>query len=52
MASQSNHVLIAGAGLGGLTLAQVLRNRGILFEVIEKDAQYARAQGWGIDLHR
>ncbi|RYO81333.1 hypothetical protein DL766_004484 [Monosporascus sp. MC13-8B] len=52
MASQTNpHVLIIGAGLGGLTLAQVLCNRGISFEIFERDAQYARSQGWGIGLH-
>ncbi|KAI0132804.1 hypothetical protein BJ170DRAFT_680681 [Xylariales sp. AK1849] len=46
------HVLIVGAGLGGLTLAQCLRKQGISFEIFERDAeQYSRPQGWAIGLH-
>jgi 2-polyprenyl-6-methoxyphenol hydroxylase-like FAD-dependent oxidoreductase len=46
------HVLILGAGLGGLTLAQALRKKGISFEVFEKDkGLHARFQGWAIGLH-
>ena len=46
------HVLIAGAGLGGLTLAQSLRKQGISYEIFERDANRdARFQGWAIALH-
>ncbi|KKK21036.1 hypothetical protein AOCH_004150 [Aspergillus ochraceoroseus] len=46
------HVLIAGAGLGGLTLAQNLRKRGISYEIFERDDNKdSRFQGWAIALH-
>ncbi|ORY18403.1 hypothetical protein BCR34DRAFT_654452 [Clohesyomyces aquaticus] len=46
------HVLIVGAGLGGLSLAQNLRKQGISFEVFERDAEKnARSQGWAIALY-
>ncbi|KAH8895366.1 putative monooxygenase [Thozetella sp. PMI_491] len=46
------HVLIVGAGLSGLTLAQILRKNGISFEVFERDESAdARTQGWAIALH-
>lgn len=46
------HVLIVGAGLSGLTLAQILRKNNISYEVFERDADAdARAQGWAIALH-
>lgn len=46
------HVLILGGGLGGLTLAQALRKKGIAFEIFERDSdRNARPQGWGITLH-
>ncbi|KAI5927667.1 putative monooxygenase [Camillea tinctor] len=46
------HVLIVGAGLSGLTLAQILRKNGVSFEVFERDASVdARTQGWAIALH-
>ncbi|XXG94221.1 hypothetical protein Hte_000474 [Hypoxylon texense] len=45
-------VLIVGAGLGGLTLAQVFRNNGIPFEIFERDEhEVARAQGWSLTMH-
>ncbi|KAI1075173.1 putative monooxygenase [Whalleya microplaca] len=46
------HVLIVGAGLGGLTLAQCLRKQGVSFEIFERDASaVARPAGWAIALH-
>lgn len=46
------HVLIAGAGLSGLTLAQILRKNGVSYEIFERDKSAdARAQGWAIALH-
>ncbi|KAI8175707.1 putative monooxygenase [Colletotrichum sp. SAR 10_75] len=47
---QKPHVLIIGAGIGGLTLAQLLRKRKISFEIFEKDPE-ARTSGWCISLH-
>ncbi|KXH43094.1 early conidial development-2 [Colletotrichum simmondsii] len=46
------HVLIIGAGLSGLTLAQILRKNNISFSIFERDSRAdARAQGWAIALH-
>lgn len=46
------HVLIVGAGLSGLTLAQILRKNGVSYEVFERDkSAESRAQGWAIALH-
>lgn len=46
------HVLIVGAGLGGLTLAQTLRKQGISYEIFERDEdENGRFQGWAIALH-
>lgn len=53
MASTTPHIIIIGAGLGGLMLAQALRKRGITFEVFERDEhENARQQGWALGLHR
>ena len=47
------HVLIVGAGLAGLVLAQALRKQGITYEIFERDASiHSRFQGWAIALHR
>ncbi|KXX79909.1 FAD-dependent urate hydroxylase [Madurella mycetomatis] len=52
MSSKPLHVLIIGAGIGGLTLAQGLRKRGISFEVFERDAsREARPQGYALGLY-
>ncbi|KAH6389363.1 hypothetical protein HBI60_189480 [Parastagonospora nodorum] len=46
------HVLLVGAGLDGLSLAQNLRKRGISFEIFERESEAnARWQGWAITLH-
>ncbi|KAI1385955.1 putative monooxygenase [Hypoxylon trugodes] len=45
-------VLIVGAGLGALTLAQGLRKHGIPFEIFERDKDpISRSSGWCIALH-
>ncbi|KAI5866507.1 FAD/NAD(P)-binding domain-containing protein [Durotheca rogersii] len=45
-------VLIVGAGLGGLTLAQVFRKNGVPFEIFERDEhEVSRAQGWSLTIH-
>ena len=45
-------VLIIGAGLGGMALAQALRGRGIEFQIFERDDyDGARSQGWAITLY-
>ncbi|KAI1384921.1 FAD/NAD(P)-binding domain-containing protein [Hypoxylon trugodes] len=45
-------VLIVGAGLGGLTLAQIFRKNGIPFEIFERDEhEVARTQGWSLTIH-
>ncbi|KAI1338261.1 putative monooxygenase [Xylariaceae sp. FL0016] len=51
--SRSPHVLIAGAGLAGLTLAQSLRKTGTSYEIFERDHSKAekRGQGWAIGIH-
>ncbi|TKA63947.1 hypothetical protein B0A55_12957 [Friedmanniomyces simplex] len=44
-------VLIIGAGVAGLALAQILRKRGLAFEVFERD-DGARNQGWSVGLDK
>jgi len=52
MSTQKLHVLIIGAGIGGLTLAQALRKQGISFEIFERDASAsARGQGYALGLY-
>lgn len=41
--------IIIGAGVSGLSLAQILRKAGIPFEVFERD-DGSRNQGWCINL--
>ena len=45
------HVLIAGAGLSGLALAQGLRKEGHTVEVFERDADLNRKQGYYLHLN-
>ncbi|KAI2631412.1 putative monooxygenase [Hypomontagnella submonticulosa] len=45
------HVLIIGAGLGGLTLAQCLRKQNVPFEIFDRDTDVVSRQGWAIGLH-
>ncbi|KAK8129710.1 hypothetical protein PG999_002090 [Apiospora kogelbergensis] len=49
--AKAPHVLILGAGLGGLTLAQSLRKKGVSFEVFEKVHDQHQPQGWAVGLH-
>lgn len=51
-ATSNMHVLIVGAGLGGLSLAQTLRKQGVSFEIFDRDAnEDSRFQGWAIGIH-
>jgi len=46
------HVLIAGAGIVGLTLAQGCRQNGIRYTLFERDERKdERPQGWSLLLH-
>ncbi|KAI1473836.1 putative monooxygenase [Daldinia eschscholtzii] len=52
MAQRTPHILIVGAGLGGLLLGQTLRKNNIHFEIFERDrSDNIRAQGWAMGLH-
>ncbi|RFU31575.1 hypothetical protein B7463_g4763, partial [Scytalidium lignicola] len=44
-------VIIIGAGVVGLTLAQALKQHNIPFEIYERDPHIERAKGWGITIH-
>jgi 2-polyprenyl-6-methoxyphenol hydroxylase-like FAD-dependent oxidoreductase len=45
-------VLIVGAGISGLVLAQYLQSQGIQFEIFDRDSALdARTGGWGLTLH-
>lgn len=45
-------VLIIGAGISGLLLAQHFRKEGVAFRVFERDGDLeTRSVGWGLTLH-
>lgn len=47
----SPHVLIIGAGMSGLTLAQQLKKNNISFTIFERDVNDdSRSQGWALSL--
>lgn len=47
----SPHVLIIGAGMSGLVLAQQLKKNGMSFTIYERDVhRNARGQGWALSL--
>ncbi|KAL8687312.1 MAG: hypothetical protein Q9218_006479 [Villophora microphyllina] len=51
-APHAPHILIIGAGITGLVLAQALKKHGIAFTVFERDADVAaRGRGWGLTIH-
>ncbi|KAJ7121737.1 FAD/NAD(P)-binding domain-containing protein [Mycena crocata] len=46
------HILIAGGGIVGLTLAHALKTRGIKATIFERDPdQGLRNQGWALSIH-
>ncbi|KAF7541892.1 hypothetical protein G7054_g221 [Neopestalotiopsis clavispora] len=45
------HVLIAGGGIVGLTIAQGCRENGIPYTVFERDTDESRRHGWALTLH-
>ena len=46
------HILIIGAGLSGLALAQALKKHGVSFTVFERDPHVSyRGRGWGLTIH-
>ena len=52
MFSTRTPILIVGAGISGLTLAQALRKEGIPFQIVEQDSSSSsRSAGWGLTIH-
>ena len=50
--SEKPHVLIVGAGMTGLLLAQKLKSHGISFSIYERDPSAdCRGGGWGLAIH-
>lgn len=48
MSSPASRIVIIGAGIGGLTLALLLRRRGIIAEILEQapEPRYSAASGF------
>lgn len=52
MPSDPLPILIVGAGISGLTLAQYLRKANVPFRIFERDASMtSRTGGWGLTVH-
>jgi flavin-dependent dehydrogenase len=52
MVDSIKRVVIVGAGISGLLLAQYLQKSGIPFRIFERDTDFAtRGVGWGLTLH-
>lgn len=50
--TSSKPIVVIGAGLVGLTLAQGLKKAGFPFEIYDRDTSLdARPAGWGITVH-
>ncbi|KAI4178212.1 MAG: hypothetical protein LQ346_007525 [Caloplaca aetnensis] len=50
--SHQPNILIIGAGITGLVLAQALKKHGLAFSVFERDSNVtARGRGWGLTIH-
>ena len=50
--AETSPVLIVGAGISGLLLAQHLRKQNIAFRIFERDGDLkTRGVGWGLTLH-
>lgn len=50
--ANTNPLLIVGAGISGLTLAQACRKQGLNFRIFERDASVNhRSAGWGLTLN-
>jgi 2-polyprenyl-6-methoxyphenol hydroxylase-like FAD-dependent oxidoreductase len=50
--STRSHVLIIGAGITGLVLAQSLKKHSIPFTIFERDPSVTfRGRGWGLTIH-
>ncbi len=46
------HILIIGAGITGLVLAQALKKQFIAFTIFERDPDVSfRGKGWGLTIH-
>lgn len=52
MSERNLPIIIIGAGLVGLTLAQALKKEGFDFKIYDRDVNLTeRPAGWGITMH-